>query len=378
MRSEKNRQRSELLGTQIITRDKGKRLGVVSQLWVDVDKREVVAIGLRDNILAVAGIPKFMFLKDVCEIGDVILVDDEEVIEEDIDTEAYSGLINSEVLTENGDFLGRVRDFKCDVRDGKVLSLIIASIGIPQIPDQIISTYEMPIDEIVASGPNRLIVFEGSEEKLQQLTVGVLERLGLAEAPWQKEEEGLYNPPTVNPDNQLGPGQLVSREPIRTVRRSTQETWDDNWVEPEPVESRVIEPEPVYRKYYEQEMAPPPRQREQEAVYDNYYEPEPVAPPSARQVRVEPADNDYYEEEGNWGDSETGYDNEQDRYQKKEDGYQKKEDGYQKKEYKATPEYEYDEEIDRDAWADDEAPKPYQAPRVNIPEKTKVPEYEDY
>ena len=203
MRSEKNRQRSELLGTQIITRDKGKRLGVVSQLWVDVDKREVVAIGLRDNILAVAGIPKFMFLKDVCEIGDVILVDDEEVIEEDIDTEAYSGLINSEVLTENGDFLGRVRDFKCDVRDGKVLSLIIASIGIPQIPDQIISTYEMPIDEIVASGPNRLIVFEGSEEKLQQITVGVLERLGLAEAPWQKEEEGLYNPPTVNPDNQL-------------------------------------------------------------------------------------------------------------------------------------------------------------------------------
>ena len=117
MTSEKTRQRSELLGTQIITRDKGKRLGVVSQLWVDVDKREVVAIGLRDNILAVAGIPKFMFLKDVCEIGDVILVDDEEVIEEDIDTEAYSGLINSEVLTENGDFLGRVRDFKCDVRE---------------------------------------------------------------------------------------------------------------------------------------------------------------------------------------------------------------------------------------------------------------------
>ena len=362
MTSEKIRQRYGLLGTQVITRDQGKRLGVVSQLWIDVDRREVVAIGLRDNILAVAGIPKLMFIKNIREIGDVILVDNDQVVEEDIDTEAYSSLINSEVLTENGDLLGRVRDFKFDTRDGRVLSLIIASIGIPQIPDQVISTYEMSIDEIVASGPNRLIVFEGSEEKLQQLTVGVLERLGLVEAPWQREEEGLYNPPTVNPDKQLGPGQLVTREPIRTVKHSTQEARDENWAETELIERRVVEAEPVYRKYYEEEIAPPPRQLEREAVYDDYYDPEPVASPSARQVRVEPTDNDYYEED-NWGGSDAGYDYEEDRYQGKE--------------YKATPEYEYDEEIEKDAWADDETPRPYKATRVNIPHKTRVPEYEE-
>jgi hypothetical protein len=33
--------------------------------------------------------------------------------------------------------------------------------------------------------------------------------------------------------------------------------------------------------------------------------------------------------------------------------------------------------VEADAWADDEAPKPYKAPRVNIPEKTKTPEYEE-
>jgi len=54
-------------------------------------------------------------------------VNDQEVLEEDIDTEAYSSLINSEVLSENGELLGQVRDFKLDTRDGKVLSLIIAS-----------------------------------------------------------------------------------------------------------------------------------------------------------------------------------------------------------------------------------------------------------
>ena len=116
------------------------------------------------------------------------------------------------MLTENGELLGRVRGFKFDTRDGKVLSLIIASIGIPQIPEQILSTYELSIDEIVSSGPNRLIVFEGSEEKLQQLTVGVLERLGLGEAPWRREEDGLHFPPTVKPDNQLPSGQ----RPLRT------------------------------------------------------------------------------------------------------------------------------------------------------------------
>ena len=352
-------QRSDMLGTQVITRDKGKRLGVVSQLWVDVDRREVVAIGLRDNILAVAGIPKFMFLKNIREIGDVILVDDEEVVEEDIDPEAYSSLINSEVLTENGELLGRVRGFKFDTRDGKVLSLIIASIGIPQIPDQVISTYELSIDEIVSSGPNRLIVFEGSEEKLQQLTVGVLERLGLGEAPWRREEDGLYYPPTVKPDNQLGTGQPVS-PPIRTVAPPTQEAWDEDWSEVEPIRRRVVEPEPAYG-YYEEEIAPPPRQLEREAVDDYYYESEPVTSQPVRQVTREP-DYQQYDEEDNWGDS---------------DEYDYEDDKYQEKEYQSSVEYEYDQEIEKDAWADDEAPKPYKAPRVNIPQKTKMPEYEE-
>ena len=43
--------RSELMGTQVITRDTGRRLGVVGEVIVDIDRREVVAVGLRDNPL---------------------------------------------------------------------------------------------------------------------------------------------------------------------------------------------------------------------------------------------------------------------------------------------------------------------------------------
>ncbi|MCA1992258.1 MAG: PRC-barrel domain-containing protein, partial [Coleofasciculus sp. S288] len=140
MTSEIIRQRSDILNTQVVTIDAAKRLGVVKELLVDVDRREVVALGLRDNLLSVAGMPRYMLLSSIQRIGDTILVDDEDVIE-DIDVSAYSTLINSEVITETGEMLGRVRGFKFNIEDGKVSSLIIASLGLPQIPDQIVSTY---------------------------------------------------------------------------------------------------------------------------------------------------------------------------------------------------------------------------------------------
>ncbi|NJK36458.1 MAG: photosystem reaction center subunit H [Oscillatoriales cyanobacterium RM2_1_1] len=311
------RQRSEILGTQVITRDKAKRLGIVSQLWVDVDRREIVAMGLRDNFLAVAGIPKFLYLSNIREIGDVILVEDERVIEDDFDTEAYSTLINSEVITETGEPLGRVRGFKFDNRDGKLLSIVVASLGLPQIPDQVISTYELSVEQIVSSGPNRLIVFEGSEEQLQQLSVGVLERLGLGEAPWEKDTEGMYYPPTIKPANQLGTG-TPQNVPLREVRQPAPAVIEETWQEPEP-------------------------------AYNTY-------------------ENEY--EEDNWGELEE--EDYSDRPTIRD--YSVEEAAYEEVGY---AEYQYEDDVESDAWADDETPKPYKPQKVNIPEKKKIPEYEE-
>lgn len=335
MTSEQICQRSDILGTQVITRDRGKRLGVVSQLWVDIDRREVVAIGLRDNIFAVAGMPRFMFLSNVSEIGDVLLVEDESAIEDDVDVEVYSILINSEVITETGEPLGRVRGFRFDPEDGKLVSIIIASLGIPQIPDQVLSTYELGIEEIVSSGPNRLIVFEGSEERLRQLSVGLLERVGLGQAPWEREEdEQGYYPKPVATEYQLGPGVRIPAPEMR---------------------SRVAQPvvEEVPWDEDSQWNRPPVRQQQQMRVV-----------PQSQPID----DYDEYEED-NWGGEEDDYED----------------DEYEEKQYspeisrpkESVVEYEYEDDVEADAWADDEAPKPYKAPRVNIPEKTKTPEYEE-
>jgi sporulation protein YlmC with PRC-barrel domain len=72
--TEEFRQRSDLLGTQVITRTTGKRLGVISQLWVDVDRQEVVALSIRPNLFY--GTPQPMMLSSIRQVGDVILVDD--------------------------------------------------------------------------------------------------------------------------------------------------------------------------------------------------------------------------------------------------------------------------------------------------------------
>lgn len=312
MTTDNIRLRNEFINTQVITRNTGKKLGVVKEILIDIDQREVVALGLRDNFLSLSGMPQYMLIDRISQIGDVILVENEDVIET-VDIEAYTPLINSEVITETGEPLGRVRDFQFDLGTGKVNSLIIASLGFPQIPDQVISTYEISIEEVISSGPNRLIVFEGSEERLVQLTVGVLERIGLGRAPWEKDEEELYYPPTTRPENQLGTG-IPLRTPIQARQPVIEERWseDDQWEE---------EPVPV-------------RQRAETIRYQEY------------------EDDEDDQEADNWGEVER---EPLVRYE--------------------TPrnERDYVNNVDEDIW-EDEA-EPYNPPKINIPEKQKAPEY---
>ncbi|MCM1985383.1 PRC-barrel domain-containing protein [Lyngbya confervoides] len=208
-------QRSDLIGTQVITRNSGRKLGVVNQMWVDVDQREVVALGVRSTL--VTGEQRYMLLTSVKQIGDVVLVEDENAIEP-VDIYGCSTIINHEVVTETGELLGKVRGFKFDPNTGHLTALVIASLGLPLIPSQVISTYELPIDEIVSSGPDRIIVFEGAEERVNQLTVGLMERLGLSTPPWESDMED-YIPTTVSTSNQLASGTRPTYAPPRQEER---------------------------------------------------------------------------------------------------------------------------------------------------------------
>lgn len=321
MTSESIRQRSDLLGTQIITRNTGKRLGIISQVWVDIDRQEIIGFGVKDNILAVSALPRFMNLDSISQIGDVILVEDDRAIEDYIEADAYNTLIGCEVITETGELLGKVRGFKFDIEDGKLVSIIIASIGLPQVPEQVISTYELPIEEVVSTGPDRLIVFEGAEARLIQLSVGVLERLGLSSPPWERDEEDLYFTPTAAPGNQLASGLRTEARPeIRTEARADRSYANEAWEE-----EAWEEPAPRYSQ-----------QRRQD-----------------------------YDEADNWDDQPPRRDRERDYVREDEYDYEEVYD-------------RYDDNVDSDAWTDE--PPTYRAPKLEIPEKVRQrePEYEDY
>lgn len=315
MTSEQVIRRSDILNTQVITRDNGKRLGIVSQVWVDVDQREVVALSLRDSLISMSSLPRNMYLNTINQIGDVILVDNEDVIE-DVEVEILSNLMNWEVITETGEVLGKVRGFKFNGETGKIYSIVIASLGLPQIPDQFLSTYELSIDEVVSTGPSRLIVFEGAEERVNQLTVGVLERLGIGKAPWERdaeEEFGYSTLRTVAPSNQLPSG--VPLQPPRPKVRIPEpivqeEEWTEDYVEEEKPQRQVMKARSLESIQYEED------------------------------------------EEDNWSDATV-----RDSYQE----VPKYEAKPAKKTY-ADKYDDYDDDLDGDAW--DDAPKP-----VNIPKK---------
>ncbi len=201
--------RSELMGTQVITRDTGRRLGVVGEVVVDIDGREVIALGLRDNPLTrfLPGLPKWMLLDRIRQVGDVILVDSIDSLSEDFAPERYSKVINCQVITESGQLLGRVLGFAFDIETGELMTLVMGAVGVPLLGEGVLSTWEIPVNEIVSSGVDRIIVYEGAEDKLKQLNSGLLEKIGVGGSSWEEKERERYRLNLVPVQNQLSSGE---------------------------------------------------------------------------------------------------------------------------------------------------------------------------
>ena len=228
--------RSELMGTQVITTDTGRRLGVVGEVVVDIDRREVVALGLRDNPLTrfLPGLPKWMPLQSIKQVGDVILVDSLDSLSEGFSPERYGKVINCQVITESGQLLGRVLGFSFDIETGDLISLVMGAVGVPILGEGVLSTWEIPVEEIVSSGTDRIIVYEGAEEKLNQLSSGLLEKLGVGGTSWE-ERENRYSGNLVPVENQLLSGSESDEQNnlVEEVEEFEEEVLDEDYYEDE-------------------------------------------------------------------------------------------------------------------------------------------------
>ncbi len=220
------------MGTQVITRDTGRRLGLVGEVVVDIDRREVVALGLRDNPLTrfLPGLPRWLPLDQIRQVGDVILVDTIDSLSENFVPERFNKVINCQVITESGDQLGRVLGFSFDIETGELLTLVMGALGVPLLGEGVLSTWEMPVDEIVSSGPDRIIVYEGAEEKLKQLNSGLLEKLGVGNSGWEESERERYRVNLVPVENQLSSGENEN-ENQRLLEQSQEERFQEEEME---------------------------------------------------------------------------------------------------------------------------------------------------
>ena len=251
------------MGTQVITRDSGRRLGVVGEVIVDIDRREVVAIGLRDNPFTrfLPGLPRWMPLDRIRQVGDVILVDSSDSLSDNFNPERYSRVINCQVITESGRQLGRVLGFAFDIETGELITLVMGALGVPLLGEGVLSTWEMPVEEIVSSGPDRIIVYEGAEDKLKQLNSGVLEKLGVGGPSWEEQERERYRVNLVPVENQLSSGQPLEEQQRRITAAETERFEPEEEIEYVELEDRRRDAIPQ-RRYLDEPMEDPYLERD--------------------------------------------------------------------------------------------------------------------
>ena len=173
-----------------------------------------------------------MPLESIKQVGDVILVDSLDSLSEDFSPERYGKVINCQVITESGQLLGRVLGFSFDIETGDLISLVMGAVGVPILGEGVLSTWEIPVEEIVSSGTDRIIVYEGAEDKLNQLSSGLLEKLGVGGSSWEDRENNRYSANLVPVENQLLSGS-ESEEQDNLVDEFKEEFVEENDYEEE-------------------------------------------------------------------------------------------------------------------------------------------------
>nr|XP_010921177.1 uncharacterized protein LOC105044842 isoform X4 [Elaeis guineensis] len=118
--------RSNLLAKQVISIQSACSLGFVSQLWVDTRSWAVVLVEVRPNLLS-GEIEKFL-LEDIRQIGDVVLVKDESVMENEL----------------------------------KMIGL-----------DTLVSTYCLFVEDVLEVVSDTVVVHEHATSRVQRLTKGI-------------------------------------------------------------------------------------------------------------------------------------------------------------------------------------------------------------
>ena len=136
----------------------------------------------------------------------------------------------------------------------------MGAVGVPLLGEGVLSTWEIPVDEIVSSGTDRIIVYEGAEEKLNQLSSGLLEKLGVGGSSWEEREANRYTANLVPVENQL-----LSGSESEEQNNFMEEIKEDEFIEEEDYEEDYDEE----LEYVEIETAKEKINNKKQLYFDN-------------------------------------------------------------------------------------------------------------
>ncbi|XP_024981887.1 uncharacterized protein LOC112518431 [Cynara cardunculus var. scolymus] len=162
--------RSNVIAKQVISIQSALSLGFISQLWVDTNTWMVVIVEVRPNLLS--GELERFFLEDTRQVGDVVLIQDETVMDNEFKMVGLETLVGYSVVTPGQRDIGKVRGYTFNINSGVIESLELDSFGISIIPSSLVSTYELLVEDVLEVVSDTVVVHEAAASRIQRLTKG--------------------------------------------------------------------------------------------------------------------------------------------------------------------------------------------------------------
>ncbi|KAG9136859.1 hypothetical protein Leryth_024094 [Lithospermum erythrorhizon] len=107
------------------------------------------------------------------QVGDVLLVEDESVVEKEINLVGLETLVGYSVVTPAGQKIGKVRGYSFNVDSGGVESLELDSFGMSILPSSLVSTYALFTEDVLEVGSDTVVIHEDAVSSIQRLTKGL-------------------------------------------------------------------------------------------------------------------------------------------------------------------------------------------------------------
>ncbi|KAJ6993139.1 hypothetical protein D5086_012713 [Populus alba] len=215
--------RSSILAKQVFSIQSALSLGFVSQIWVDTKSWVVLVVEVRPNLLS--GESERFLLEDVSQVGDVVLVEDENVMDTELKMIGLETLVGYRVVTPGQRDIGKVRGYSFNINSGAVELLELDSFGISIIPSSLVSTYALPVEDVLEVLSDTVVVHESAASHIQRLTKGFWDAQNVGTKIDEGEEYSDYESPVTSHQGRSTRRNSRSQK-FRSKIRESEDDWE--------------------------------------------------------------------------------------------------------------------------------------------------------